>query len=113
MLPAQTLLFVCNASNDAFTILTHAFVTQLSMAVLASLRITGVGGFGPQRADFADVQKKGWCSYYTTDYRGQPDMSSPHYQSWLWAVYLWAYRARAGRCLLPSLRLRQVGSVGV
>jgi hypothetical protein len=70
---------------------TDAFVTQLSMAVLASLRITGVGGFGPQRADFADVQKKGWCSYYTNDYRGQPDMYSPHYQSWLWAVYLWAY----------------------
>ena len=35
----------------------------VAAAVLANLRITGVGGFGPRRADFDDVQKKGWCSY--------------------------------------------------
>ncbi len=51
--------------------------------------------FGPSRANFADlvgsagVGHNGWRSVY--DAPSYPPMFSPHYEAYIWAVFLWAY----------------------
>lgn len=61
---------------------------RLIRCLLANLRLTGVHGFQPNRIDTAPLEANGWRAYADS-----PAMSfSPHYQSYMWACYLWAYR---------------------
>jgi hypothetical protein len=58
-------------------------------ALMANLRTTGPLGFRGDRIDLPDLERNGWRHYYearTINY-------SPHFESYLWACYLWAYRA--------------------
>ena len=60
----------------------------LMRAILANFRTTGKLGFRKNRIDEKPLQAAGWRSFYnaeTTSY-------APHYQAYLWACNLWAYR---------------------
>jgi hypothetical protein len=57
--------------------------------LLGNLRTTGRRGFRQDRIDLPDLEQHGWRRYYdaaSTSY-------APHYQAYLWACYLWAFRA--------------------
>ena len=61
---------------------------RLMRALLANLRTTGKLGFRGDRIDLPALAANGWKSYYNatnTNY-------SPHFESYLWACYLWGYR---------------------
>ena len=61
---------------------------RLMRALLANLRTTGKLGFRGDRIDLPQLEKNGWKHYY----EGQTINYSPHFESYLWACYLWAYR---------------------
>lgn len=56
--------------------------------LLANLRTTGTYGFRPNRIDLPDLEANGWRSYFN----GDTIYYAPHYQAYLWACHLWAYR---------------------
>ena len=60
----------------------------LMRALLANLRTTGKLGFRGDRIDLPGLAQQGWKAYHdsaTINY-------SPHFESFLWACDLWAYR---------------------
>jgi hypothetical protein len=60
----------------------------LMRALLANLRTTGKLGFRGDRIDLPGLAQQGWKAYHdsaTINY-------SPHFESFLWACNLWAYR---------------------
>ena len=59
----------------------------LMKCLLANLRTTGPLGFRGNRLDEAGLQKNGWQHYWTAERTNY----APHYESWLWACFLWAY----------------------
>jgi hypothetical protein len=61
---------------------------RLMRALLANLRTTGKLGFRGDRIDLPDLAKNGWRFYYD----GSPVNYAPHFESYLWACYLWAYQ---------------------
>ena len=60
--------------------------TTIVTAVLGNLRMTTRNGFGPSSARFSSISD--WHTVFNAE--GKPSYS-PHYQSYIWAVYLWAY----------------------
>ena len=56
-------------------------------AILANFRATGPLGFKPRRLEELDLQKFGWEHYGNDEYLHY----APHYQSWIWATFLWLY----------------------
>jgi hypothetical protein len=83
----------------------------LAVNVLANLRATPQNGFGPQASDFANLVGSGGAGTYgwkqIYDSPGEPDYS-PHYQSYIWACYLWGYSISAFQPLYdrPAAALR-------
>jgi len=67
-------------------------------ALLANLRTTGPLGFRGDRIDIPDLEANGWKAYGDR----QIVNPSPHYESYLWACYLWAYRATGYREFLDK-----------
>lgn len=67
---------------------TERWDLPLLRCLLANLRTTGPLGFRGGRLEEADLQEKGWRHYWETERTHY----APHYESWLWACYLWAYR---------------------
>ena len=59
----------------------------LLRCLLANLRTTGPLGFRNGRLADNDLQEKGWRHYWTTPRTNY----APHYESSLWACFLWAY----------------------
>lgn len=57
-------------------------------ALLANLRTTGKLGFRGDRIDIPDLEKNGWRGYHDAS----PVNYAPHFESYLWACDLWAYR---------------------
>jgi len=55
--------------------------------LLANLRTTGAFGFRGGRLEEADLQAQGWRHFWETERTHY----APHYESWLWACFLWAY----------------------
>jgi len=60
-------------------------------ALLANLRTTGRLGFRGDRVDVPQLEKDGWRRFHDA----QTVNYSPHFESGLWACYLWAF-ARTG-----------------
>ena len=79
---------------------TDRWNTILAMSVLGNLRITGINGFGPANDYFANIHTNGWRSYFNQDFSTDPSVYSPHFQSYIWAVYLWGYQQSAYQPLL-------------
>lgn len=78
---------------------------RVSRCLLANLRTTGPSGFRGRRLEEADLQKRGWRHYHELDRLH----FAPHYESWLWACYLLAYRQSGSEafrdCALSGIRL--------
>jgi len=55
--------------------------------ILANFRTTGPEGFRNGRLEEADLQARGWKHYWTQS----RIHFAPHYESWIWACYLWLY----------------------
>ncbi len=60
---------------------------KLLRCMLANLRTTGRLGFRGGRIDEGPLLENGWQHYF----RGEITHFAPHYESYLWAVFLWAY----------------------
>jgi len=60
----------------------------LMRALLANFRTTGKLGFRGDRIDIPALGKNGWKHYHDSETVNY----SPHFESYLWACYLWAYR---------------------
>jgi hypothetical protein len=56
-------------------------------ALHANLRTTGKLGFRGDRIDIAPLEQQGWKAYH----EASPVNAAPHFESYLWACYLWAY----------------------
>lgn len=67
---------------------TDAWDAALLRALLANLRTTGRLGFRGDRIDIPALEQRGWKAYH----EAAPVNYSPHFESYLWACYLWAYR---------------------
>jgi len=83
-----------NARSMLGTMAASAFLdidrwdVPLLRCLLANLRTTGPQGFRGGRLEEADLQEKGWRHYWETERTHY----APHYESWMWACYLWAHR---------------------
>jgi hypothetical protein len=69
-------------------------------ALLANLRTTGRLGFRTDRLDLPALEKNGWKPYYD----GAPVDYSPHFESYLWACYLWAWHQTGFRPFLDRTK---------
>ena len=65
----------------------HRWDEALMRCLLANLRTTGPLGFRNGRLNDDGIRKAGWRHYWTTERTHY----APHFESWLWACYLWAY----------------------
>lgn len=83
-----------NARSMMGTMATAALLKEdrwdevLLKCLLANLRTTGPQGFRDNRLEDDTLQQKGWRYYWATERTN----FAPHYESWLWACFLWAYR---------------------
>ncbi len=60
----------------------------LLRCLLANLRTTGSKGFRGWRLEEPELQERGWRHFYN-----RPEIFyAPHYEAYLWACYLWAFR---------------------
>ncbi len=60
---------------------------ELMEAIIGNFRTTGKQGFRGERLEEPDIVKNGWPYYYNKDLR----YPSAHFESWMWACYLWLY----------------------
>lgn len=82
---ARTLLATLLA---AVALGTDRWDEPMAKALLANFRTTGRAGFRGDRLDLPDLEQRGWRAYHDA----APLNYSPHFESYLWACYLWAYR---------------------
>jgi hypothetical protein len=61
----------------------------LARALLANLRTTGKNGFRGDRVDIRPLEAGGWKAFHDAETVNP----APAFESYLWACYLWAYRA--------------------
>jgi len=73
---------------------------QLAEAIMGNFRTTGRQGFRGERLEEGDIIKNGWSFYYNRDLRHP----SPHFESWMWACYLWLYRRTGYEPLLTRTK---------
>jgi hypothetical protein len=71
---------------------------QLLRCILANLRTAGPLGFRNGRLGEEELQEKGWRHFHDLE----RTHIAPHYESWLWACYLWAYRHTGYKPLLDK-----------
>ena len=69
-------------------------------ALLANLRTTGKLGFREDRTDIRPLEERGWKSYQEAENLNY----SPHFDSYLWACNLWAYRQTGYKPFLENTR---------
>lgn len=60
---------------------------QIVEAIMANFRTTGKNGFRGNRQEDPNLQKLGWQHYWERDIVNP----APHFESWMWACYLWLY----------------------
>ena len=60
---------------------------EMAEAILANFRTTGKQGFRASRLEDKDLQKLGWQHFQNRDLINP----APHFESWMWACYLWLY----------------------
>jgi hypothetical protein len=70
-------------------------------AILANFRSCNKNGFKPRRLEENMLDSLGW-QYYSND--SAYVHTAPHFQSWLWAVYLWLYDKTGYTPLLEKSR---------
>jgi hypothetical protein len=60
---------------------------EIVEAIMANFRTTGKFGFRGERQEDNNLQKLGWKHYWERDIVHP----APHFESWMWACYLWLY----------------------
>lgn len=60
---------------------------EMTEAILANFRTTGKNGFRKNRLENPDLQRFGWKHFWNRDIVNP----APHFESWMWALYLWLY----------------------
>lgn len=60
---------------------------DMAEAILANFRTTGRQGFRGGRLEDKDLQLEGWQHFQNRDLVNP----APHFESWMWACYLWLY----------------------
>ena len=73
---------------------------SLLRALLANLRTTGTLGFRGDRIDMPQIEANGWRVYHDAATVNH----SPHFESYLWACNLWAYRHTGYKPFLEKTR---------
>jgi hypothetical protein len=66
---------------------TERWDEPLLRCLLGNFRTCGLLGFRSGALGEADLKKQGWQTYFHRRFIN----CSPHYESWLWACYLWLY----------------------
>jgi len=61
---------------------------KMMMCLLGNLRTTGRLGFRGDRIDIPELTEKGWKPFFERSIVNY----APHFEAYLWACYLWAYR---------------------
>ena len=74
--------------------------TKILEAILANFRTTGKEGFRGSRLSEEDILKKGWQYFENRDIINP----HPHYESWMWACYLWLYDKTGYKPLLQKAK---------
>lgn len=73
---------------------------QILELILANFRTSGAKGFRGGALNGADIDKKTW----QTLMQGQLENIAPHYESWLWASYIWLYDKTGYKSLLDKAK---------
>lgn len=73
---------------------------DMAAAIMANFRTTGKEGFRGERLEEKDILKNGW-QFYTNRSLIHP---SPHFESWMWALYLWLYNKTKYEPLLTKTK---------
>lgn len=60
---------------------------ELAEAIMGNFRTTGKHGFRGERLEEENIIRDGWQHYENRDLV----FPSPHFESWMWACYLWLY----------------------
>lgn len=68
--------------------------------ILGNLRTCSRQGFQGNALDQRDLERNGWAYYNARDYVNP----HPHFESWMWACYLWLYDKTGYRPLLEKAR---------
>lgn len=74
--------------------------TQILELILANFRTSGANGFRGGALNGWDIEEKTW----PTLMQGAFENIAPHYESWLWAIYLWLYDKTGYRSLLVKAK---------
>ena len=69
---------------------------SVARCILANYRTTGKYGFRGKRIDQPQLAAHGWKHYFASETVNY----APHYEAYLWAVYLWAYERTGYRPFL-------------
>lgn len=73
---------------------------ELAEAIMSNFRTTGKQGFRGERLEEGDIIRNGWPFYYNRDLTHP----SPHFESWMWACYLWLYSKTGYQPLLDRTK---------
>ncbi|HVX46390.1 MAG TPA: hypothetical protein VHC49_21030 [Mycobacteriales bacterium] len=93
------LLVTARTGHDRWT-------APILRATLANLRTTGRLGFRGDRIDMPQLTANGWRHYFEAETVNR----APHFEAYLWACYLWAYRVTGQPELLDRAR-RGIGAM--
>jgi hypothetical protein len=79
---------------------TSEWDTKILEAILANFRTTGKEGFRGPRLSEEDILKEGWKHFENRDIINP----HPHFESWMWACYLWLYDKTGYKPLLQKAK---------
>ncbi len=68
--------------------------------ILANFRTSSKQGFQGGRLEESQIEKEGWKYFFNRDYTNP----HPHFESWMWACYLWLYDKTGYRPLLDKAK---------
>lgn len=93
--------FILGALTAASMMRETRWNRKLVETIIANFRTTGKNGFRDGRLEEKDIQKNGWKYYWNRAYTNP----HPHFESWLWACYLWLYNETGYEVLYDKARL--------
>jgi len=72
----------------------------LARNILANFRTTGRHGYRGMRLESPELLAAGWRKYW----QAETVLHQPHYEAWMWAVYLWLYDQTRYAPILERIR---------
>ena len=94
---ARAILGVIGASAFLKNERWNQFIVE---CILANLRTSSRQGFQGGRLEEPQILEKGWKYFHTRDYTNP----HPHFESWMWACYLWLYDKTGHSMLLDKAK---------